>query len=81
MIHCMNRVAPLLALSALPHCLMLGYEGVIIAGRDVTFLSFNYVIMALFFLVYQVSLTSPMSQRHVLSCVSCDVSRMSGGLV
>eukprot|EP01031_Cornospumella_fuschlensis_P034518 gene34518-41794_t len=48
-------LAPLLALCALPHCLMLGYEGVLIAARDVSFLLRAYVATGCFFVFYQLA--------------------------
>ena len=53
--HQMNVASPLLALCALPHCYMLGYEGVLIVSQDLTFLSKLYLITGVVFLVYQVS--------------------------
>jgi len=50
----MRQVAPLLALCAFPHCLMLAFEGVIVVSRDLSFLSFVYMILGPVFIAYQV---------------------------
>eukprot|EP01039_Chlorochromonas_danica_P005908 gene5908-6505_t len=53
-----RRLAIPLAACALPHCLMLGVEGALIAGRDVGFLVQSYVLSGLAFISYQLMMRS-----------------------
>lgn len=50
----MKSTAPFLAMCALPHCTMLGCEGVIIVSQDLKFLSTIYFLTGSLFLLYQV---------------------------